>query len=202
MQKHCESYCYINTEEGHLWRLLTGGWCSLRYWEKDVRVGQPLEVSSNSVSVVGSSSCLLADSGLCLNLLSAHPNSSETSLKIKNKIGLGILICREDSEVWLYNQSSVDVFVSSAALPHPIDDSSRPDTTSVRKIEAGHTLKIFSFELANRLSRITSKRTRRNGRVDIFCVNVSFCKGWGVGYTRREITSCPCRLELLLEPPR
>ncbi|XP_018018932.1 mothers against decapentaplegic homolog 6 isoform X1 [Hyalella azteca] len=199
--KFSQSSRYESQETGG--RVPTSGWCSVRYWEKSTRVGAAFEVASDSVSVVGSSASLTVHSGLCLNLLSASlSNTSQEALKIKNKIGPGILICREDSEVWLYNQSNVDVFVSSPALPESIEDTSRFDSPSVRKIKPGHTLKIFSFDLVDSLSRISAKRSRLCGRVDVFCVNVSFCKGFGSSYKRREITACPCWLQLHLEPPR
>lgn len=125
------------------------------------------------------------------------------SIELIMSIFSGILICRENSEVWLYNQSNVEVFVSSAALPGPIDDPCRDSSPAVCKIEAGHTLKIFSYDLADQLSsRMSAKRNKCSGPVDLFCVNVSFCKGWGASYKRREITSLPCWLQLHLEPPR
>uniref|UniRef100_A0A6A7GAA8 Mothers against decapentaplegic homolog 6-like isoform X1 n=2 Tax=Hirondellea gigas TaxID=1518452 RepID=A0A6A7GAA8_9CRUS len=183
-------------------RIPTSGWMNIRYWENNRRVGQTYEVSTDTVSVLGDDTPLVSDSALCLSLLSSQCKSTEETIKIRNKIGLGILICREGSEVWLYNNSNIDVFVSSATLPRPIDDYSRIEQTRVYKVYPGHCLKVFDYDLAEHLLNISSRRTRRDGPIDVFYVNVSFCKGWGANYKRQEITNCPCWLQLHLEPPR
>jgi hypothetical protein len=36
------------------------------------------------------------------------------------------------------------------------------------------------------------------GPVDPHSVQISFVKGWGLNYSRQDVTACPCRLEVLL----
>lgn len=40
------------------------------------------------------------------------------------------------------------------------------------------------------------------GPVDIYSLRISFAKGWGPSYSRQEVTSCPCWLEVMLSPCR
>lgn len=40
------------------------------------------------------------------------------------------------------------------------------------------------------------------GPVDKYSVRISFAKGWGPNYQRKEVKSCPCWLEVLLSPCR
>lgn len=44
----------------------------------------------------------------------------------------------------------------------------------------------------------TSIASNEIGPVDFYSVRISFCKGWGIGYSRLEVISCPCWLEVLL----
>lgn len=38
------------------------------------------------------------------------------------------------------------------------------------------------------------------GPVDVHSVRISFVKGWGQTYKRQDIKSCPCWLEVYLNP--
>lgn len=38
------------------------------------------------------------------------------------------------------------------------------------------------------------------GPVDVHSVRISFVKGWGQTYKRQDIKSCPCWLEVILNP--
>lgn len=38
------------------------------------------------------------------------------------------------------------------------------------------------------------------GPVDVHSVRISFLKGWGQTYKRQDIKSCPCWLEVILNP--
>lgn len=40
------------------------------------------------------------------------------------------------------------------------------------------------------------------GPIDKYSVRISFAKGWGPNYQRKEVKSCPCWLEVLLSPCR
>lgn len=38
------------------------------------------------------------------------------------------------------------------------------------------------------------------GPVDVHSVRISFLKGWGQTYKRQDIKSCPCWMEVILNP--
>lgn len=40
------------------------------------------------------------------------------------------------------------------------------------------------------------------GPIDNYSLRISFVKGWGPNYSRLEVISCPCWLEVLLSPCR
>ena len=114
----------------------------------------------------------------------------------------GIQLSREGSEVWLYNQSGVDVFVSSPTLPGPADELTRIERPNVNKISPGHAMQIFNFTRAEHIYNNYSRKVRQNGPVEVYAVTISFRKGWGANYTRQSVTLCPCWLELHLKEPR
>lgn len=117
----------------------------------------------------------------------------------------GILLSREGSEVWLYNQSGMDVFTSSATLPPNLPDegiSLRIDNPYVHKVPPGQALQVFNFTIAQHLHSTYAKWSEINGPTKLFAVMVSFRKGWGANYKRRSVFSCPCWLEIHLKPPR
>lgn len=111
--------------------------------------------------------------------------------KTRAKIGLGVTLSLESDGVWLYNRSSEPVFVSSPAL-----DAAAAKALLVWRLAPGHCLCIFDPSCpppAVSLPHI--------GPVDPRSVRISFAKGWGPKYSRRDVTACPCWLEVLLAPP-
>ena len=113
----------------------------------------------------------------------------------------GILLSREGSAVWLFNQSPVDVFVSSPTLHTEADVIARVEKPNVVKIESGRAVEIFDFEWAQRIEESYSNDARRRaGPHDIFAAHVSFYKGWGKNYKRQDVYDCPCWIQLKLNP--
>ncbi|XP_046397985.1 mothers against decapentaplegic homolog 7 [Ischnura elegans] len=172
-------------------------WCKLAYWELGTRVGRQFSVELPAVNVFSSRH---RGDGLCLATLAAHHKpvpSAEPVRRTRSKIGLGVTLSQEPDGVWVYNRSESPIFVNSPTL----DD---PDlrTLLVYRVPSGHCLKIFDGERRKAGAYSRAAWDPRDGPVDPNSVRISFAKGWGSKYTRQEITSCPCWLEVLLVPCR
>ncbi|CAH2040092.1 unnamed protein product, partial [Iphiclides podalirius] len=111
--------------------------------------------------------------------------------KTRAKIGLGVTLSLEPDGVWLYNRSQEPVFVSSPAL-----DAAAARALLVWRVAPGHCLCVF--DPAAPPAPLCPPHV---GPVDPRSVRISFAKGWGPKYSRRDVTACPCWLEVLLAPP-
>lgn len=114
------------------------------------------------------------------------------------------MLSQEADGVWAYNRSESPIFVNSPTLDDP---ESR--TLLVYRVPPGFCLNIFDHTKILQLpygsgTSRTSNQTSgfASGPVDINSVRISFAKGWGPKYSRQEVTSCPCWLEVLLAPCR
>ncbi|CAG5034011.1 unnamed protein product [Parnassius apollo] len=170
-------------------------WCRLAYWELTQRVGRQFGVRVRAVDVFGGGggTCGTGRHGLCLDALESRPDAPQADQvrKTRAKIGLGVTLSLESDGVWLYNRSQEPVFVSSPAL-----DAAAARALLVWRVAPGHCLCIFDPSApppAVSLPHI--------GPVDPRSVRISFAKGWGPKYSRRDVTACPCWLEVLLAPP-
>lgn len=170
-------------------------WCRLAYWELTQRVGRQFGVRMPAVDVFGGDggACGSGRHGLCLDALEQRGDvpQLEQVRKTRAKIGLGVTLSLESDGVWLYNRSEEPVFVSSPAL-----DAAAAKALLVWRVAPGHCLCIFDPACpppAVSLPHI--------GPVDPRSVRISFAKGWGPKYSRRDVTACPCWLEVLLAPP-
>ncbi|KAI8421294.1 hypothetical protein MSG28_008330 [Choristoneura fumiferana] len=167
-------------------------WCRLAYWELAQRVGRQFRVRVRAVDVFGGSGAGPGLSGLCLDALDprAENAQAEQVRKIRSKIGLGVTLSLESDGVWLYNRSQEPVFVSSPAL-----DAAAAKALLVWRVAPGHCLCIFDPSTPPPAISLPHV-----GPVDPRSVRISFAKGWGPKYSRRDVTACPCWLEVLLAP--
>lgn len=111
---------------------------------------------------------------------------------------VGLMLSQESDGVWAYNRSDSPIFVNSPTLDDP---ESR--TLLVYRVPSGFCLNIFDRAKSTATSTSTTTSTLKNsGPVDVNSVRISFAKGWGPKYSRQEVTSCPCWLEVLLAPCR
>lgn len=168
-------------------------WCRLAYWELTTRVGRQFGVRLRAVDVFGGGAGAGAGNGLCLDALETKPDAPqiEQVRKTKAKIGLGVTLSLETDGVWLYNRSSEPVFVSSPAL-----DAAAAKALLVWRVAPGHCLCIF-----DPAAPPPPRCQPHVGPVDPRSVRISFAKGWGPKYHRRDVTACPCWLEVMLAPP-
>ncbi|XP_041988942.1 mothers against decapentaplegic homolog 6 [Aricia agestis] len=168
-------------------------WCRLAYWELARRVGRQFGVRVRAVDVFGGGggACGSGRHGLCLDALDTKEPQVEQVRKTRAKIGLGVTLSLESDGVWLYNRSQEPVFVSSPAL-----DAAAAKALLVWRVAPGHCLCIF-----DPASPPPPTTLPHVGPVDPRSVRISFAKGWGPKYSRRDVTACPCWLEVLLAPP-
>ncbi|ERL87270.1 hypothetical protein D910_04666, partial [Dendroctonus ponderosae] len=175
-------------------------WCKLAYWELQERVGPLFPVEHQHVNVFGNVSYGL--DGLCLTTLGPqNPKESEASRKTRAKIGLGVtLSCEPDGFVWLFNRSEQPVFVDSLYLKGGCEDPYGWPT----RVPPDHCVCVFAPGGPQSFGwdQLMSGTCPRGPAGDPNSIRISFVKGWGSRYSRREITSCPCWLEILLAPCR
>lgn len=173
-------------------------WCTLAYWEERTRVGRLFQVRSSGVEVFSQlpRPSPLGDAMCLATLASNNLKPSESTLKTREKIGLGLILSHDEQGVWAYNRTEVPLFVNSPTLDVP---NSR--TFSVFKIPPGYSMQIFNYEISKLYQRIRDPATL-DGPFDPNSVRISFAKGWGPSYSRQFIDCCPCWLEILLVPPR
>lgn len=170
-------------------------WCQLAYREGKDRVGDLFPVFSEAIDVFTD---LAKGSGLCLEkVFPLNGKASEKVIATRNKIGQGILLHQDSSrgEVWLYNRSSLPVFIHSPTLD-PAPSGATPIHV-VHRIPPASSALIFDFSKSLHFQRL---RNPRLGPEDPYSVQISFAKGWGANYSRQDVTSCPCWLEVCLEP--
>lgn len=111
-----------------------------------------------------------------------------------NFLVAGVTLSREDDCVWVYNRSDNPVFINSLTL----EDAESPSPT---RVPAEHCLCVYDPVKAAH-QNYGWDFTSRYGPVDPNSIRISFVKGWGPRYSRQEITSCPCWIEILLAPCR
>ncbi|XP_015590044.1 mothers against decapentaplegic homolog 6 [Cephus cinctus] len=172
-------------------------WCTLAYWELGGRVGRLYPVEPATVNVFDS---LLDGDGLCLATLAENHTASPAVQRTRSKIGLGLMLSQESDGVWAYNRSESPIFVNSPTLDDP---ESR--TLLVYRVPPGFCLNIFDRTKTLQLpycGTTSQAPAFASGPVDVNSVRISFAKGWGPKYSRQEVTSCPCWLEVLLAPCR
>jgi len=189
--------CSVATEGGSS---EDGGltWCRLAYWEERSRVGHQVPVTSNAVEVFNQvPRPNPGHDSMCLESLhSLNPKPSQSTVRTREKIGLGLIINRDETGIWAHNRSNVPIFVNSPTLDVP---NSR--TFNVFKIPPGFSMQIFNFDLARTYQSLRDPSCY-DGPFDPYSVRLSFAKGWGQNYARQYIECCPCWLEILLIPPR
>lgn len=123
----------------------------------------------------------------------------------------GLMLSQEADGVWAYNRSDSPIFVNSPTLGDP---ESR--TLLVYRVPPGFCLNIFDRGKILQLpyggggvgggggggGGGQAAAFAASGPFDVNSVRISFAKGWGPKYSRQEVTSCPCWLEVLLAPCR
>ncbi|XP_022920684.1 mothers against decapentaplegic homolog 6 [Onthophagus taurus] len=167
-------------------------WCQLAYWERRKRVGRLFPVELPYVNIFWD---VPYGDGISIKELS-RDNTDADMVKARQKIGLGITVSREPTGIWVYNRSSVPIFVNSITLR---DEKS----SSPIRVPDQQCLCVFDVDRASRMVDFANNSMdTMDGPIDRNSITISFGKGWGLNYSRMEISSCPCWIEILLAPCR
>lgn len=182
-------------------------WCTLAYWEEKRRVGRLFPVTATMVEVFQELPRPIPSAqSLQLRALSSdlNPSPSESTLRTRDKIGLGIILSLDGSRLSLYNRSDIPVFVNSPTLEETTTAAAAPGLLlrqqfNVYKIMPGYTMVVYDY--AALTPAACGQQQQQDGPYDPYSLRLSFGKGWGGKYSRQVVTSCPCWLEVLLRPP-
>lgn len=181
-------------------------WCSIAYWEIKRRVGRIFDVTNECVNVFYE---LPQGDGMCIGLLD-QVERNDYIKNVRQHIGYGFQLTLEHDGIWIYNRSDYCIFISAPLLtsdPKSIVD--RPEVSlsdvvrspEVVRVSPGHCLHVVDFRSLLYLRKGIERPGGKTFGCDVFCIRVSFAKGWGRNYTRQFITSCPCWTEIYLRDP-
>ena len=173
-------------------------WCSISYYELNVRIGEIFHASSHSIYVDGYTDPSSSGRKLCLGILN-NVNRNSTTENTRKHIGKGIHIYYINGEVYIECLSDAAIFVQSrnANVFHGFHPS------TVCKLPPGCSLRIFNnLYFAQILNESINKGYDAVYELSKMCIiKISFVKGWGADYHRQDVTSCPCWIEFRLHGP-
>jgi len=142
---------------------------------------------------------------MSLALLQPPGRTDSAVLRTRNKIGVGLVLSRESTGVWIYNRSRHPVFVNCLRAESLSSRDGDAKTlagifpANIHKLPPGFSQQIFDYEFCRKSVGGNAREGGANvGPFNPYSVQISFAKGWGSNYTRQTIMLCPCWIEILL----
>nr|AVK72322.1 SMAD6 protein [Isodiametra pulchra] len=174
-------------------------WCHLAFWEERCRVGSLQQGSKSAIFITNRQSNSISEraSVVFLNDLTsktAANNNFLPSNPTRERVSTGICLWRDPGgSIWLFNFDNLPVFVDSPSLynAEKLDVRSTPAV----RIGGGQCCRVFQVDAFRRLCCLVEGRALP---IDPYSIRVSLAKGFGEGYSRTHITSCPIWFEVLL----
>ncbi|KAG9510429.1 Mothers against decapentaplegic-like 3 [Fragariocoptes setiger] len=172
-------------------------WCSIIYYELSVRLGDKYNASDPCLIVDGFTDPA-SPGRFCLGRIS-NVNRQPVTEHIRQHIGNGIKIYHNGTEVTLECLSSSSVFVQSALS----NKRYNWDPATVCKVPPGGSLVLFNYrDFSQMLNKAVEEGYETVFSLIRKCsIRLSFVKGWGADYRRRDILSTPCWIEIQLNGP-
>lgn len=190
-------------------------WCTVHYFETDLKIGDIFKVRSSYSSVVidGFFDSSREDR-FCVGALT-NVQRNPSSEKARPYIGKGVQLENlADGSVYVRVLGGYPVFFESYYLDR---ESGREAFDGVHKIHQGSSIKVFSLKECLRCLKMaatmqqqqqqsTGNQVNGNGiNVDdlrrLCRLRFSFVKGWGPDYPRKTILETPCWCEIQLNRP-
>ncbi|XP_065185288.1 mothers against decapentaplegic homolog 1-like [Sycon ciliatum] len=178
-------------------------WCSIHYYELNRPVGLWVLENSNKTSIVVDGSFTGPDQQqdrFSLGLLSNPDRDTDSSIdRARKHIGRGMRMDYIGGEVFVECLSEASLFVQSRNAN--IINHVHPAT--VCKLTKTHNMRVFDnprFD-ADLTEAVHQGRDAVSKLASKCRFKVSFVKGWGPGYHRKQVTSTPCWIEVTLHYP-
>ncbi|KAB7504179.1 Mothers against decapentaplegic-like protein 6 [Armadillidium nasatum] len=186
------NFCSVETGGGSSHGRGDSPWCKLLYWEENEIRSRVFNVWDPAINVLGDTP---HGSGWSLSTFFNTPAKTEKISRVRAKICQGLILWREGKAVWVYNRSKTPVYLNSASLDGTFFN------LNLYKCPPGYAMIIYYYEMARELmGRLDYKLRRKCDTTDVNSVRISFAKGWGKDYHRRQILCCPCWIEVHVVP--
>lgn len=175
-------------------------WATISYYEMNTRVGEQIRVTSSPVFIDGYTDPTNNPQKISLGLFS-NVNRNPPIENTRRLIGKGVKLTyvRHQGTLFAECESDSAIFVQSRNCNyihgfHP---------TTVVKIANKCSLKIFDEQCFRRLLAECSTRgfDASYELTKMTIIRMSFVKGWGAEYQRKDVTSTPCWIEIHLHAP-